>query len=619
VADGQSKVGDWAVMKRIFQQGWRYRWMILLATVGAAATGALLGSLLFQMTSLITMIGKAAGTGASFSDFFSSRNPTHQVASEEVARIGAGMTALGWRLLALAPLAAAGSYIAWYAGQWVANRCMMDLRNRMLDHLTRLDLAFHGELSRGDLLTRLTTDLENMLTLQQTLYGKLLQRPVEGLAWVGVMFVMCWPLAAVAVVVVTFAMFLIAPVLRRTRSRSQHARQRLAENFSVLEQVTAGIRVIKAMGSSQREQERYAQHNRTLFDANMRMTRARAQSDAMTYGGVFAIGALGMLGAGWLYQAQGIEPIQLILFLTAMGRLITVMRETQRGWGDAQERIPAAERVYAVLDRPSRIVDRTGALPCPAPSKAITVESVRFRYLPQAEEVLRGIDLEIAVGKTVALVGESGSGKSTLLDLIPRFHDVGAGRIAFDGIDIRDYQVESLVRHVAIVQQDSFLFNDTVYSNIAYGRPGATREEVEQAARRAHVHEAILALEGGKGYDTVVGDRGGRLSGGQRQRVAIARALLRDAPILLLDEPTSALDADSEQHVQEALQELMLGRTTVVVAHRLATIQRADLIYVLAGKDDPRRGTVLESGTHRELIERGGEYARLVKLQQLTI
>jgi subfamily B ATP-binding cassette protein MsbA len=615
---GSQGIGDWAVMKRILRQGWRYKWMILLATVGAAATGALLGSLLFQMTDLVTLIGKAAGTGTTFGEIFRGRGHAHQVDPQDVARIGAGMTGLGWRLLALAPIAGLGAYFAWYAGQWVANRCMMDLRNRMLDHLTRLDLAFHGDLSRGDLLTRLTTDLESMLTLQQTLYGKLLQRPVEGLAWIGMMFVMSWPLAAVAVVVVGFAMFLIAPVLRRTRSRSQHARERLAENFSVLEQVTAGIRVIKAMGSSQREQERYAQHNRTLFDANMRMTRARAQSDALTYGGVFAIAALGMLGASWLYQAQGIEPIQLILFLTAMGRLITVMRETQRGWGDAQERIPAAERVFAVLDRPSRIVDRPGALPCPSPTRAITVEQVRFRYLPEADEVLRGLDLEIPVGKTVALVGESGAGKSTLLDLVPRFHDVGAGRIAFDGVDIRDYQLVSLVRHVAIVQQDSFLFNDTVYANIAYGRPEATRLEVEAAAKRAHVHEAILALEGGKGYDTVVGDRGGRLSGGQRQRVAIARALLRDAPILLLDEPTSALDADSERHVQEALQELMRGRTTVVVAHRLATIQRADLIYVLAGKDHPRRGSVLERGSHRELIEQGGEYARLVKLQQLV-
>jgi subfamily B ATP-binding cassette protein MsbA len=233
------------------------------------------------------------------------------------------------------------------------------------------------------------------------------------------------------------------------------------------------------------------------------------------------------------------------------------------------------------------------------------------------------VTLDIPVGKTTALVGPSGAGKTTLLDLLPRFHDMTGGRITIDGTDLRDLQLDTLARHFAIVQQDSFLFNDTLYANIAYGRPEATKEQVEDAARRAHVHDAILALEGGQGYATVVGDRGGRLSGGQRQRVAIARALLRDAPILLMDEPTSALDAESERHVQAALTELMKGRTVVVIAHRLATVQHADRIYVMAGArtrddhDDPRRGTVVESGTHQELITRNGDYAELVRLQRL--
>ena len=231
--------------------------------------------------------------------------------------------------------------------------------------------------------------------------------------------------------------------------------------------------------------------------------------------------------------------------------------------------------------------------------------------------MLRGVDLSIPAGQTVALVGESGAGKTTILDLIPRFHDVTGGRIAIDGTDVRALQLTSLAGLFAIVGQDSFLFDDTILANIRYGRPEATVAEVEQAARRAHVHEAILQLEGGQGYATAVGDRGGRLSGGQRQRIAIARALLRDAPILLLDEPTSALDADSERHVQLALTELMKGRTVIVVAHRLATVQHADLIYVLGGKDHARRGQVLEQGTHASLVAADGDYARLVRLQQL--
>ncbi len=529
------------------------------------------------------------------------------------------LTVISLQMLAIAPIAAAGGYLSWWAGQWVANCCVMDQRNRLLDHLTRLDLAFHHELTRGDLLTRLTSDLDRMLQLQQTLYGKLLQRPVEGLVWLAVMYLTDWRVALAMSVVLAGAMVLIAPVLRRTRKRSQHARVQTAENFSILEQITAGIRVIKAMGSGAREAKRYAGQNLSLFLANMRLARARAQSEALTAGGICAIAAVALGSIAALQRWGHVDAARLVVCLAALGRLISILREVQRGWNDVQEQIPAVERVYALLDRPSLVTDRADAKPCPRPVRAITVEKVRFRYPRTDEEVLRGLDITIAVGTTVAVVGQTGSGKSTLLDLMPRFHDVTSGRIAIDGVDIRDLQHESLVRHVAIVQQDSFLFNDTVYANIVYGRPEAGREQVEEAARRAHVHEAILALEGGKGYDTVGGDRGSRLSGGQRQRVAIARALLRDAPILLLDEPTSALDADSELHVQEALAELMRGRTTVVIAHRLATIQRADLIYVLAPKDHPGRGTVLEQGTHRELVDCGGEYARLVKLQQLAV
>jgi subfamily B ATP-binding cassette protein MsbA len=372
------------------------------------------------------------------------------------------------------------------------------------------------------------------------------------------------------------------------------------------------------MGSGEREVLRYADANQAYYDDNMRVARARSQSEVVTQGSLFLLTGLALMAGAWLFQQNLITPAALLVIFGALGRLTTVLREVQRVWGDTVEQFPAAERVFAVLDTPSRITDRPGAVDCPVPRQGIRLESVWFRYAPEAEDVLRGLDLDIPVGRTVALVGESGSGKSTVLDLIPRFHDVTGGRILIDGTDVRELKQDSWVHHCAIVAQDSFLFDDTVFNNIRYGRPTATRAEVEQAARRAHVHEAILALEGGQGYDTPVGDRGGRLSGGQRQRIAIARALLRDAPVLLLDEPTSALDADSEKHVQAALAELMKGRTVIVVAHRLATIQHADLICVLAGKNHPGHGTIIERGTHRELVDLGGEYARLVKLQQLA-
>jgi ABC-type multidrug transport system fused ATPase/permease subunit len=606
MASQETIAQDWLIIRRVLQQGKRYKWMILVTLLATAGSTGSLGFLASQFGKVMTLLGETT----------TAQHP------EQIAEIAHVMTRMGLYALLFLPLCIPCAYLSWWAGQWVANRTMLDQRNRILQHLTALDLSFHHELTRGDLLTRLTGDLDRMLQLQQTLYGKLLQRPVEALAWFVVMLYADWRIGLVMISVLSLTMFLIAPVLRRTRRRSFQARQRTAENFSILEQVTAGIRVIKAMGSGMREQARYNDHNRGLFESTMRLARARGQQEALTYGGIFLMASLAMLAISYLYR-HGHPPARMLLLIAAMGRLITILREVQRAWGDCQEQIPAVERVFGVLDRPSRLIEGPDALACPAPRENITIENVHFRYQKNDDEVLRGVNITIPVGATVALVGQTGAGKSTLLDLIPRFHDVTEGRIAFDGADIRQFTLDSLVHHVAIVQQDNFLFNDTVYNNIAYGRPAATKADIIAAARRAHVHEAILSLEGGQGYDTIVGDRGSRLSGGQRQRVAIARALLRDAPILLLDEPTSALDADSEQHVQEALQELMKGRTTVVVAHRLATIQRADIIYVLAGKElnggeDTLRGTVVEHGSHQDLIARNGEYARLVRMQQLT-
>lgn len=599
---------DGHLLRRILIQGWRYRWMILLSTLGAGASGALMAYLLTQLGPFLRYIGGAEGA----------------TTPEQLHQATEGLTSLGLSLIALTPLAVIAAYIGLWSGLWVANRTMEDLRSRVLGHLVRLDIAFHQALSRGELLTRLTTDLNSVLRMQRALYGKLIQRPLESLGILGFVAWTDWRLAVVLVLILVPLVFILTPLIRRTRQRSQKARETQAENFGVLEQITAGIKVVKAMGSADREHERYAGHNHKLFNDNMRLARSRAQSEAVTAAALFLISGGGMVGGAWLFVNEWIAPGILFLGIGALARLITAVREVVRLWGDIQEHLPCVARVFALLDQPSAIRDRPDAKPCQVPREAIRLEHASFRYQPTSEPVLRDISLEIPIGRTVALVGPSGAGKTTLLDLLPRFQDVSDGRITIDGIDLRDFAVESLAHLFAIVQQDNFLFNDTIYNNIAYGRPGATRNDVENAARRAHIHDAILSLEGGQGYDTVVGDRGSRLSGGQRQRVAIARALLRDAPILLMDEPTSALDADSERHVQDALNELMRGRTVVVIAHRLATVQHADRIYVMAGAktrdglDDPRRGTVVESGTHQELIALNGDYAELVRLQQLT-
>jgi len=612
--------GQGPLLSRILRQGWEYRWLAALMLVTTASVTALTGyqgKLFKDLLDALTAVQHGGGNDTSVlgvvADIMRSaifgRNEGLTIANREVQRVAIIMLALALPLGLL-------SYSAWLTGQYLANRCMRDLRSRFVAHLVRLDLAFHGELARGELLSRVTADLDRLYSVQSMLFGKFIQRPALALGYIAAVFWASWQIGIAVFIVLVPIGAIIARILKKTRKRSQRAQETLATTLVAFEQITGGIRVIKTMGSTEREVSRYSGLNDDLYGDRQRVARARAQSEGITQGSVLLMAGGAMFLASLLFIRGWLTPSDLLVSLTFVGLLIGALRELQKVWGDIQENLPAAERVYAILDRQPTLIDKLGAVAVSAPKHDIRLEGVTFNYASTGEAVIQNIDLIIPVGRTTALVGPSGGGKSTLLDLIPRLRDVTGGRITWDGTDIRDVQAESLIHHVAIVSQDSFLFNDTVRANIRYGKPTASDADVEQAAHRAHVHEAILALEGGKGYDTVVGDRGGRLSGGQRQRVAIARALLRNAPILLLDEPTSALDAASEQHVQAALDELMKDRTTVVIAHRLATVQHADCIHVI-GKRGPGPSHVLESGTHAQLVAANGAYAELVRLQQL--
>ena len=594
-------VPQWPILRRMVRQTWHYKWLLL------AAAGATM-----LTTGLISLQGLFAKELIQGMTRIDQADPV--LAARELSHM---RTVALYTMLVGIPTGVM-AYLSLLAGQYLANQCMRDLRTRFVSHLVRLDLAFHGELARGELLSRVTTDLDRMYSLQSLMFGKFVQRPALAVAYLAAVFWAAWQIGIVVLIALIPLAFGIGKILKRTRRRSLRAQESLATSLIAFEQITGGIRVIKTMGSSEREVERYSGLNQDLYGDRQKVARARAQSEGITQGTVLILGGSAMFAATFLFSAGLVSPGGLIAAITFVGLLISALRDLQKVWGDIQENLPAAQRVFAVLDRGPTMRDVAGAPVQPAPRKAIRLNGVSFRYQADSDDVLHGIDLEIPVGKVTALVGLSGGGKSTILDLVPRLRDVTGGSVTWDGQDVRQVQADSLIRHVAIVSQDSFLFNDTVRNNIRYGKPDASAAEIEAAARRANVHEAVLALEGGKGYDTLVGDRGGRLSGGQRQRIAIARALLRDAPILLLDEPTSALDATSEAHVQAALDELMRDRTTVVIAHRLATVQHADRIHVIGKRDEGGPSCVLESGTHAELVARGGTYADLVRRQQLA-
>jgi subfamily B ATP-binding cassette protein MsbA len=369
----------------------------------------------------------------------------------------------------------------------------------------------------------------------------------------------------------------------------------------------AGHRIVKAFGAEAREAEKFERASERFYRTNMTVTSALSVLPPL----MELIGGLAFVAALW-YGSQEITAGRLtsgafVAFITALFMMYGPAKKLSRVNANLQQAMAATDRIFEVLDTHSEVVDRPGATAMSGLRFGLEFRDVRFTFPGTDQPTLDGVTLEVAVGQTLALVGRSGAGKTTLANLIARFYDPTSGGVFIDGRDLLDLTVASLRAHLGIVTQETVLFDDTVAANIAYGRPGATLTEIESAARAAHAHEFVVAME--HGYDTLIGERGQRLSGGQRQRLAIARALLRDSPILILDEATSALDAESEMLVQDALGALMKNRTSVVIAHRLSTVRRADRIVVLEA------GRVVESGTHEQLLAAGGSYAKLYELQ----
>lgn len=495
---------------------------------------------------------------------------------------------------------------------YVGISAVTDLRQRTFDKLIGEEHEFFQQHSTGTLMSSTMSDIEKIQLAVSQMLADWFRQSFAALACVYILFQADWRLALVSTTVLPFVLLPTARLGKRIRRTTRSAQDHVAEMNQILQEAFSGHIVVKAFLAEKLESQRFWQAARRFKRANLKYIALQALPSPI----IEFLGALTIVGL-LTYARTQIKAGQMTSgeFTTFVMALLLLYEPVKRLTGIHnifQQAIGASERVFGYLDRKPRVVEKPGAIELKGFQEAIEFDSVSFRY-PNAPNgfAIRGLTLRIARGEVVALVGPSGAGKSTLAALLPRFYDVEGGAVRIDGHDVRDVTLASLRRLIAIVAQDTFLFNDTVANNIRYGRPGAAQAEIEQAARNALAEDFILALP--EGYQTVIGERGTKLSGGQRQRISIARALLSNAPILVLDEATSQLDTESEALVQKALANLMEGRTVLVIAHRLSTIRRADRIVVID------QGSVSEEGTHTELVNQGGIYQRLHQLQYVDL
>ena len=489
----------------------------------------------------------------------------------------------------------------------VGERVVAALRRDLFAHVQRMPLSFFAGRHSAELSSRIVTDVNRMARLSSTVLVMTVRNIVMVVVLAGIMVVRDWRLALIAIVVFPFIAVTVRSIGRKLYRINRRSQRKVAELNVLLHEALTGTKIVKAFGREAHEVERFDRVNKGLLELALKDHRA----DELTEPLMELLTAFGIMGALWYGGHQVISgaltPGDFFSFTAAVALLYGPVRQLSRLVNTIQQTTASVERVFELLDTRPTIADRPGAVVLDAFRHAIVFDRVSFQHVGSDDLTLREVSLTIERGEVVAFVGLSGAGKSTLMDLVPRFHDVNAGRITIDGHDLRDVSQVSLRALIGIVTQETFLFSDSIQYNIAYGRTDAPFEDVVRAARQAHAEEFIVGCP--DRYQTLVGERGVRLSGGQRQRIAIARAFLKNPPILILDEATSDLDAESEFIIQQALAELMHGRTVLVIAHRLATVRNADRIVVV------HEGGIAEVGRHDELLARDGLYRRLYALQ----
>lgn len=485
-----------------------------------------------------------------------------------------------------------------------------DIRNKIYRKILSLPLSFFTEEKKGDILTRVTSDVNEVNTSIGNSIDALIKNPILILVYIGTMCYISWELTLFTLFVVPLLAFGIGAIGKKLKAKSLYVQQKLSEGTSQIEETLGGLRIIKAFVAERKMDNRYTTVNNEYRRANMMVSiRQSAAHPVSEFLGTCMIVVVLWFGGTLIFSGNSpIDASTFIYYLVILYSTLQPLKDISKAGYSIQKGLASMERINKILNAENNIREISNPVAINTLNDKISFQSVHFSYNEQ-KEVLSNINLTIPKGKTIALVGQSGSGKSTLVDLIPRFHDIDKGKILIDGINIKELSLLSLRNLIGNVSQEAILFNDTVFNNIAFGVDGATRQQVEDAARIANAHEFIMEME--HGYDTNVGDRGCRLSGGQRQRISIARAILKNPPVLILDEATSALDTESERLVQDALERLMQSRTTIAIAHRLSTIKNADEICVL------HEGVIVERGTHEELISKDGYYKKLHDMQSL--
>lgn len=528
--------------------------------------------------------------------------------SDLIEREGGSFTLiiLGVFLVVMTFLKVASMYLAFYMMIPIRTGVVRDIRNQINRKITQLSLGFFSEERKGDILARVSGDVNEIEASIMSSLDMLFKNPILISIYLIGMILISWQLTLFVFILLPFAGYVMGQVGKKLKRRSLEGQQQWGALMSQIEETLGGLRIIKAFNAEKKIQDRFERANEQFRQTTTRVYRRQQMAHPMSeFLGTATIAVVLWYGGSLiLSNNSSIDAATFIYYLVIFYSIINPAKDLSKAAYAIQKGLASMTRIDKILMAQSDINDPEQPKPVKF-THAIEYRNVWFRY--RNDWVLKGINLTIPKGKTVALVGQSGSGKSTLVDLLPRFYDVTEGSIAIDDTDIRQVKLVDLRGLMGNVNQEAILFNDTFFNNIAFGVEGATREQVEEAAKIANAHDFIMASE--HGYDTNIGDRGGKLSGGQRQRISIARAILKNPPILILDEATSALDTESEHLVQEALENLMRNRTTIVIAHRLSTIKNADEICVM------HEGEIVERGCHEDLLKLDGYYKRLCDMQ----